>query len=130
MGEVITSEYCRAWKTAGLAFNNVTDALRNVPGVVPSDSNRTLFNNPTIRGFGGGFDFGTDVYRRNGLRDGQGASNTGDTANIERIEVLKGPSSVLYGQGSPGGIINLVTKQPLSKPFLVNLTQAVSNTSL
>ena len=97
--------------------NNVTDALRNVPGIVPSDSNRTLFNNPTIRGFGGGFDFGIDVYRRNGLRDGQGASNTGDTANIERIEVLKGPSSVLYGQGSPGGIINLVTKQPLSKPF-------------
>ena len=96
---------------------NTTDALRNVPGVVPSDSNRTLFNNPTIRGFGGGFDFGIDVYRRNGLRDGQGASNTGDTANIERIEVLKGPSSVLYGQGSPGGIINLVTKQPLSEPF-------------
>ncbi len=97
--------------------NNVTDALRNVPGIVPSDSNRTLFNNPTIRGFGGGFDFNIDVYRRNGLRDGQGASNTGDTANIERIEVLKGPSSVLYGQGSPGGIINLVTKQPLSAPF-------------
>ena len=97
--------------------NNVTDALRNVPGIVPSDSNRTLFNNPVIRGFGGGFDFNIDVYRRNGLRDGQGASNTGDTANIERIEVLKGPSSVLYGQGSPGGIINLVTKQPLSEPF-------------
>lgn len=97
--------------------NNVTDALRNVPGVVPSDSNRTLFNNPTIRGFGGGFDFNIDVYRRNGLRDGQGASNTGDSANIERIEVLKGPSSVLYGQGSPGGIINLVTKQPLNEPF-------------
>ena len=97
--------------------NNVTDALRNVPGILPADSNRTLFNNVTIRGFGGGFDFGTDVYRRNGLRDPQGASNTGDTANIERIEVLKGPSSVLYGQGSPGGIINLVTKQPLSEPF-------------
>ena len=97
--------------------NNVTDALRNVPGILPADSNRTLFNNVIIRGFGGGFDFSTDVYRRNGLRDGQGASNTGDTANIERIEVLKGPSSVLYGQGSPGGIINLVTKQPLSEPF-------------
>ena len=100
--------------------NNVTDALRNVPGILPVDSNRTLFNNVTIRGFGGGsqgFDFGTDVYRRNGLRDPQGASNTGDTANIDRIEVLKGPSSVLYGQGSPGGIINLVTKQPLREPF-------------
>ena len=96
---------------------NITDALRNVPGVVPADSNRTLFNNFTIRGFGGGFNFINDVYRRNGLRDSLGASNTGDTANIERIEVLKGPSSVLYGRGSPGGIVNLVTKQPLSDPF-------------
>ena len=32
--------------------------------------------------------------------------------NIERVEVLKGPSSVLYGSGEPGGIINYVTKKP------------------
>lgn len=40
-----------------------------------------------------------------------------DTADIERIEVLKGPASVLYGQGSLGGVINYVTKQPLSEPY-------------
>ncbi|MHC5824400.1 MAG: TonB-dependent siderophore receptor, partial [Nostoc sp.] len=34
-----------------------------------------------------------------------------------RIEVLKGPASVLYGQGSLGGTVNLVTKQPLSSPY-------------
>jgi iron complex outermembrane receptor protein len=34
------------------------------------------------------------------------------TANVERIEVLKGPSSVLYGQAQPGGIINIITKKP------------------
>src|SRR5262249_7590158 len=34
------------------------------------------------------------------------------TANVERIEVLKGPSSVLYGQAQPGGLINIVTKKP------------------
>lgn len=34
------------------------------------------------------------------------------TANVERIEVLKGPSSVLYGQAEPGGVINIVTKKP------------------
>ncbi|MFD2136441.1 TonB-dependent receptor plug domain-containing protein [Novosphingobium resinovorum] len=35
-----------------------------------------------------------------------------DLANVERIEVLKGPASVLYGRGDPGGLINIVTKQP------------------
>src|SRR3546814_3456065 len=35
-----------------------------------------------------------------------------DTANVERIEVLKGPASVLYGQMQPGAVINIVTKQP------------------
>lgn len=35
-----------------------------------------------------------------------------DTANLERIEVLRGPASALYGQGQPGGVVNLVTKKP------------------
>ncbi|MEM6839526.1 MAG: TonB-dependent siderophore receptor, partial [Cyanobacteria bacterium P01_C01_bin.120] len=39
------------------------------------------------------------------------------TNDIERIEVLRGPASVLFGQGDPGGIINLVTKRPLAEPF-------------
>jgi len=34
------------------------------------------------------------------------------TANVERIEVMKGPSSVLYGQAQPGGLINIITKRP------------------
>lgn len=40
-----------------------------------------------------------------------------DPANIEQIEVLKGPASVLYGNVEPGGVINIVTKQPLADPF-------------
>lgn len=39
-----------------------------------------------------------------------------DLANIERVEVLKGPASVLYGQGDPGGLINLVTRWPQFMP--------------
>jgi iron complex outermembrane receptor protein len=35
----------------------------------------------------------------------------------ERIEVVRGPASVLYGQGEPSGIINYVTKRPLDRPF-------------
>lgn len=36
---------------------------------------------------------------------------------LERIEVLKGPASVLYGGSNPGGIINLVSKRPTGEPF-------------
>ncbi|MDV3351194.1 TonB-dependent siderophore receptor [Leptothoe sp. LEGE 181152] len=40
-----------------------------------------------------------------------------EVANLEQVEILRGPASILYGQVEPGGIINLVTKQPLSKPY-------------
>ncbi|MEM1242719.1 MAG: TonB-dependent siderophore receptor [Cyanobacteria bacterium P01_H01_bin.26] len=40
-----------------------------------------------------------------------------EVANLERVEVLRGPASVLYGQAEPGGVVNLVTKQPLSEPY-------------
>ncbi|MEH1827087.1 MAG: TonB-dependent siderophore receptor [Nostoc sp.] len=59
---------------------------------------------------------------RNILTDGLRNYFTGyrdliNIGNIERIEVLRGPASVLYGQGDLGGTINLVTKQPLIDPF-------------
>ena len=40
-----------------------------------------------------------------------------EVANLEQVEVLRGPASVLYGQVEPGGVINLVSKQPLSEPY-------------
>ncbi len=39
------------------------------------------------------------------------------TNDIQQVEILRGPASVLFGQGEPGGIINLVSKRPLSEPF-------------
>lgn len=39
-----------------------------------------------------------------------------DLANVERVEVLKGPASVLYGRGNPGGLINIVTRRPSFVP--------------
>lgn len=36
--------------------------------------------------------------------------------NMERVEVIKGPASILYGQNSPGGLVNMVTKRPTDKP--------------
>ena len=46
-----------------------------------------------------------------------GGSPQIDPYLLERIEVLKGPSSVLYGQNYPGGMINMVSKRPTDKPF-------------
>ncbi|MEH2303242.1 MAG: TonB-dependent siderophore receptor [Nostoc sp.] len=92
---------------------NLAEALRNVPGVAQgaNSSTRGSFDQPVIRGFGADGDI-----LRNGLRDSNNIYQS-DTADIERIEVLKGPASVLYGQGSLGGVINYVTKQPLSQPY-------------
>ncbi|UZF26702.1 TonB-dependent siderophore receptor [Ralstonia pseudosolanacearum] len=40
-----------------------------------------------------------------------------DPWQIERVELLRGPASVLYGQGDPGGTVNVVTKQPTAEPI-------------
>ncbi len=53
------------------------------------------------------------------FRDGIATSSLAPlgTEDIERVEVLRGPASLLFGQGEPGGIINLVSKRPLDNPF-------------
>ncbi len=60
------------------------------------------------------------IYRNN-LAIPAGDSNPSgfDTANVERIEVLKGPASVLFGRAEPGGLINIITKEPLDRPRYV-----------
>jgi len=54
-----------------------------------------------------------DYALKNGFKNSSLLSFS-DMANVERIEVLKGPSSLLYGRIEPGGVVNIVTKQPLS----------------
>ncbi len=71
--------------------------------------------------------FPSPVFR-DGLRinaPGFSGLNT-DPYLAERIEVLRGPASVLYGQGSLGGIVNQVTKRPLDKPFRELILEAGS----
>lgn len=81
-------------------------AVRNAPGVVP-------LNYPS-----GGFavifrGFTTGINSRNGMETLSGRSSVG-IANVERIEVLKGPSGTLFGSSASsfGGVVNLVTKKP------------------
>ncbi|WNN87783.1 TonB-dependent receptor [Gloeocapsopsis dulcis] len=88
-----------------------SEALRNVSGVQRGNivgGTSEVFNIRGFQQFGGN------------LRDGFNFRNNfsiAETANLDRIEVLKGPASVLYGNLDPGGVINYVTKQPLSEPF-------------
>ncbi|HIK06879.1 MAG TPA: TonB-dependent siderophore receptor [Trichormus sp. M33_DOE_039] len=93
---------------------NLREALRNVSGVSQgvNSSTRGFFSIPLIRGFASDDDILTD-----GLRDPNNSSLGFNTTTIERIEVLKGPASVLYGQGTLGGVVNLVTKKPLAEPY-------------
>ncbi|MEH2084598.1 MAG: TonB-dependent siderophore receptor [Nostoc sp.] len=93
---------------------NPDDTVRTVSGVIPSNpSYEAGLSSFSIRGF----DSGSNILR-NGVRDIDfGSISRNDLTNIERVEILKGPASVLYGQGSLGGAVNIVTKQPLRDPF-------------
>ncbi|MBW4645217.1 MAG: TonB-dependent siderophore receptor [Goleter apudmare HA4340-LM2] len=100
-----------------LRDQNVTrleEALRNVPGVTTNTSSLYWANLFNLRGFTAD----QSNFLRNGLRDPLGIyAGATDFSNVERVEVLSGPASVLYGNAAPGGTINVVTKQPLQDPF-------------
>lgn len=94
------------------AMFTLRDALRTVPGIslAAGEGGGRQGDNLTLRGFPAG----NDVYI-DGVRDlGQ---YTRDTFNLESVEVLKGPSSVLFGRGSTGGVINQVSKSPKRTAF-------------
>jgi iron complex outermembrane recepter protein len=87
------------------------DAMRNVSGVTMET------------GFGGrtdifqirGFRTSTESIFKNGFRNS--VRTFRETANIQQIEVMKGPASVLYGVSDPGGMVNITTKKPTAFTF-------------
>ncbi len=89
----------------------VRDALRNVPGIsLGAGEAGAQGDNLTIRGFTARNDFYLD-----GMRDF--GSYYRDPFNLQSIEVLKGPASVLFGRGSTGGTVNQVSKTPRLTPI-------------
>jgi iron complex outermembrane receptor protein len=95
----------------------VDKAVENVAGVIRSGANGLQRDTFTIRGFDTG---GAGNTYRNGVIFSQTLSQVSaqrEVANLERIEVLKGPASLLFGRAEPGGVINYVTKQPLATPY-------------
>jgi catecholate siderophore receptor len=92
---------------------SLENAVRNVPGVtIGAAEGGSIGNNINLNGFSAR----TDIYL-DGMRDrGQYYR---DVFALEQIEVLMGPSSMLFGRGSTGGVINQVMK----KPFLEKATE-------
>nr|WP_172193221.1 TonB-dependent siderophore receptor [Microcoleus asticus] len=89
------------------------EALNNVSGVNFEGGSEGQGLDIVIRGFTGAPVL-IDGFREYGLA---GSELLPDPANIDRIEILKGPASILFGEVQPGGVINVVTKRPLSNPF-------------
>jgi iron complex outermembrane receptor protein len=88
---------------------NIHDIARYSPGVTYRSNDFNEGNaNLAIRGFAiGGTPGATQI-----LRDGTVGPSIFDFTNVARVEVVKGPSSFLYGQVAPGGIVNVITKSP------------------
>lgn len=98
------------------------EGLRNVSGITFGGSGEGAGIEVGLRGFRG-VPILLDGLRQYGV---VGLQNTLDPANLESIEVLKGPASIAYGEIEPGGLINLVSKVPLSTPTYTAEVQAGS----
>jgi len=90
---------------------SLADALRSVPGItLGAAEGGSIGNNFNLRGFSAR----TDLYL-DGMRDRGQVYR--DVFSLEQVEVLKGASSMLFGRGSTGGVINQVSKVPTLQPL-------------
>jgi len=88
----------------------IDDVIRDVSGAV-KQGDQLRPDSFVLRGI----EVRSRDYRKNGMLDPTYAPR--DFANVERIEILKGPASILYGTGQPAGAVNLITKKPLATPY-------------
>ncbi|MDX3915414.1 MAG: TonB-dependent receptor [Pseudosphingobacterium sp.] len=91
---------------------DVRDAIKNVSGITNTGTYAGGYADYTGRGFAMN---GTSNFRRNGIYLNNMSHLYND--NIERIEILKGPASVIYGDIAPGAVMNFVTKKPLDYDY-------------
>lgn len=95
---------------------SINESLRYTPGVFAEPLGAAAYTSTFIRSRG----FYADLYL-DGLRLPTNAAGAAfpevEPFNLERVEVLKGPSSSLYGSSGPGGLINMVSKRPSDVPI-------------
>ncbi|HEU4903919.1 MAG TPA: carboxypeptidase-like regulatory domain-containing protein, partial [Flavisolibacter sp.] len=84
----------------------LSDVVKNINGVYVTTTRGAVQESFGARGYG----FGSSNLFKNGARINSGVMP--EMSSLERVEVLKGSSAILFGQVAPGGILNMVTKQP------------------
>ncbi|TCW12772.1 iron complex outermembrane receptor protein [Raoultella sp. BIGb0138] len=93
----------------------VKEALIYTPGIFASRGSSNTYDSIAIRGF---TSVNTNQYLDGIKLQGDNYSEVSmDPYFLERVEVLRGPSSVLYGKSSPGGIVSMVSKRPTTEPL-------------
>ena len=91
---------------------NLNDALRNVPSItLQSNESSWMGNAPFIRGFSARTDMFLDGMRDIGMY-------YRDPFNLNQVEVLEGPDSILFGRGSTGGVVEQDSKTPQLEQFI------------
>lgn len=103
---VITSDQIEAQGSRSLR-----DVVGYAPGVGTQSNGYRDTDNLTLRGF----TIDNASIRRDGLRSPSNTfTGTQEPYGLERVDILRGAASLLYGSAEPGGLINLVTKRPSS----------------
>ena len=95
-----------------VGVTRLDDALDMVSGVARQNNFGGLWDAYAIRGFAGNENLPSG-FLVNGFNAGRGFGGPRDLSDVDHIEVVKGPSSALFGRGEPGGTVNIITKKPL-----------------
>lgn len=98
-----------------VGVTTLAGALDLASGIARQSDLGGLWDSYAMRGFTGDPNFGSD-YLVNGFSASRGYNGLRDVAGTQAIEILKGPSSALYGRGEPGGTVNILTKKPRFTP--------------
>ena len=85
----------------------IEEALHNAPGVVAGDGFGGTRDDFFVRGFRRNAEYRDGFRRQTGFKT--------NLSNVEHIDVIRGPAAITFGQVSPGGVVNVVTKRPLEE---------------
>lgn len=102
------------------AVATIADTLRDIPGVVVTDGSMAGAKRISIRGESGArVLILIDGQKISEQKSMDGSIYMIDPGIVERVEVIKGPASVLYGSEAIGGVVNIITKKAGSRPVQI-----------